>query len=162
MSKSNTVPNDRAKVKGFFRLAIENSDGSIAGDSGWVPNQITNLGFNNFLCGAFAQLAGSLQVGTISIGSGGAAAVADTSMGGEISTAKRIGVTAASSAGSKGVLFTATFNSANSFLAGASNLSNVGLFGSNTTSPVFAVAAYASSACATNQNVNVSYAINFT
>ncbi len=36
-------------VRGFFRVRIVEESGEIVGDSGWQANQITNLGFNQYL-----------------------------------------------------------------------------------------------------------------
>ena len=156
--------NDVVHVKGFFRLNIMSADYPtvVVGDSGWRRNQITNLGYNNFICGAMGQLTGSSNVGYMSLGSGGTVAAVDTTLGGEISNTKRQAVTAASSSTSKAAVFTATFSSSNSFLAGSSNLSNMGLF-ANTSSGATMCAGntYASSACATNQNINCTYVISF-
>ena len=62
---------------------------------------------------------------------------------------------------SKTLRFTATFYSSDSFLTGASNLQNVGLFESSAANSLFAGNTYASSSCNTNQNVNVTYDIQF-
>jgi hypothetical protein len=58
--------------------------------------------------------------------------------------------------------FTATFASGDSFLSAAANLSNIGLFsGTATDATIFAGNTFASSSCATNQSVNVTYQIRF-
>jgi hypothetical protein len=152
-------PSDGLKVKGFTRIRIANPDGSFAGDSGWVPNTVTNEGKRNYLARLLGALASSSQIGYMALGTGGAPAAADTTQGGEV--ASRTAVTAATN-GSTSVQFTATFTSAQSFLAGTSNLSNVGLWATNTGGTLFAAAAYTSSACATNQNVNATYTVTFT
>ena len=52
----------KMKVEGFSRVQI-GKDGQIQGDSGWVgPNQITNKGFELYLCKLLASTTGSLQV----------------------------------------------------------------------------------------------------
>jgi hypothetical protein len=104
-------------------------------------------------------IAGSLQVSHLALGSGGAPAASDTSLAGEV--VKRQAVTAATSSTSKAVLFTGTFSSANSFVTNTQNISNIGLFNSSSTGTLFAGNTFASSSCATNQDVNVSYAITF-
>jgi hypothetical protein len=149
------------KVKGCYRLQIEDPDGEIVGDSGWNENTITNIGFQQFLAGAFSQLANSSAVGYMALGTGSTVAVTDTNLSGEL--AKRSTTTAVSSSNSKGVMFTATFNSSASFLAsGTSSISNVGLFASSTLGTICAGNTYASSSVTTNQNVNASYSITFT
>lgn len=152
------------KVKGMFRVQIsEDKDGNprIVGDSGWKQNQITNLGFNQYLVSALGSISGSKYVSHISVGTGGAPAASDTQIAGEQSV--REAVTAATSSSSKTVRFTATFASADSFVTATKNLSNIGLYNSVTTNTgtLFAGNTYASSACATNQNVNATYDIIF-
>ena len=63
--------------------------------------------------------------------------------------------------GSTSGQFTATFSSADSFVTNTQNLSNIGLFATSAAGTLFAGNTFASSSCATNQNVNVTYNINF-
>lgn len=144
------------RVKGMFRVQLE-EDGRIVGDSGWCNNQITNLGFNNFLCANLGKTTGSIGVSHLALGSGGAPSASDTTLTGEV--VKRQAVTVAINS-SKTVQFTGTFSSSNSFVTNSQNISNVGLFGTSSSGTLFAGNTYASSTCATNQNVNVSYSIN--
>jgi hypothetical protein len=146
------------KVKGMFRVQIA-EDGEIKGDSGWVENLVTNAGFRYYLAYALGAIAGSLQVSHAALGTGGAPIATDTTLTGEV--AKRQAVTAASSSTSKAVTFTQTFSSSNSFLAGTSNISNIGLANSSATGTLFSGAAFASSSCATNQDVYTTYTISF-
>jgi len=148
-------------VRGMFRVNIVNPDGSVFGDSGWHENQVTNLGFNNFLVSALGAIAGSSQIGFAALGTGGAPAAADTALAGEVSV--RAAVTAATSSGSKTVRFTATFASSNSFVTATKNIANIGLFAASVSGAgtVFAGNTFASSSCATNQNCNATYDIIF-
>jgi hypothetical protein len=150
------------KIHGFSRVQIE-EDGNIKGDSGWIgPNQITNLGFLNYLVHNIGKSAGSQQIAWMALGTGGAPASNATTLPGEISAStERKAVTYANVA-STTAQFTATFGSSDSFLAATASLSNVGLFNSNATNDtLFAGNTYASSLCNTNQNVNVTYQIRF-
>lgn len=150
------------KIHGFSRVQIE-QDGKIVGDSGFIgPNQITNLGFLNYLVKLLGNSAGSCQVGFVALGTGAAPASNATTLPGEImSSTQRKAVTFGSVA-STTAQFTATFASSDSFLSGASNLSNIGLYNATTTdATIFAGNTYASSSCDTNQNVNVTYQIRF-
>jgi len=154
-------------VKGFSRVQITESgpDGTerVVGDSGFVgPNQVVNLGFLNFLCHTLGASAGSKQVGYVALGTGSAPGAAHTTLDGEImDSTERKAVTYANVA-STTAQFTATFASSDSFLSAAANLSNIGLFAATTTNDtLFAGNTYASSSCATNQNVNVTYQIRF-
>lgn len=146
------------KVKGCFRVQIT-EDGRIVGDSGWHTNQVVNLGFNQYLVSALGAIAGSKQISHAALGSGGAPAAADTTLAGEVE--ERQAVTAATSSSSKTLRLTATFDSANSFVTNTQNISNIGLFNTSSGGTLFAGNTYASSACATNQNVNCSYDLVF-
>lgn len=150
------------KMKFFSRVNIT-EDGRVVGDSGYTgPNTVTNAGFLNYLCDLLGGHANSLQVTHVALGTGGTTATDATSLAGEISgSTKRQAITYASSAGSKTAVFTATFASGDSFLASSSALSNIGLFGHSSSNNIFAGNTYASSSCDTNQNVNVTYEIQF-
>ena len=155
---------EKIPLRGFFRLHIVNpgKDGQpdeIVGDSGWLENQVTNEGFRA-ISRLIGNIAGSSQVTHAALGTGGAPAAADTVLAGEQSV--RAAVTAVTSSNSKAVQFTATFDSAVSFVTASKNLSNIGLGATSTAgaATIFCGAAYTSSAVATNQNVNVTYTIN--
>jgi len=153
---------DFIKVKGAFRLQIA-EDGKIVGDSGWNENQVTNLGFNQYIVLSLGSLAGSKYITHAALGTGGAPAATATALAGESEVDKRQAITAASSSGSKTLRLTATFNSSNSFVSASKNISNVGLFNTSaqTTGTMFAGNTYASSSVATNQNVNLTYDLIF-
>ena len=164
--KDGSVHDIMKHIKGFSRVQIvedgESGKQEVVGDSGWHgPNTITNNGFLNYLVKLLGSSAGSLQVGFIALGTGGTTATDATALAGEItSSTQRQGVTFAN-VGSTTAQFTATFASGDSFLAGASNLSNIGLFQHSSTNAIFAGNTYASSSCDTNQSVNVTYQIRF-
>ena len=149
---------DGLKIKGMFRIQLT-EDGKLVGDSGWKQNQITNDGFNDYLCKALGAVSGSKQVSHLALGTGGVPAASDTTLAGEVQ--KRQAVTAATSSSSKTIRFTGTFSSANSFVTATQNVSNIGLFNSSSTGTLFAGNTFASSAVATNQNVNATYDIIF-
>lgn len=152
-------PKEAMRVRGFFRVAIEDPDGKIVGDSGWKENQVTNLGFNEYLVKSLGSISGSLYVNRVALGTGGAPAAADTTLAGEV--VQRTTFTAATSSTSKALNITATFSSSGSFVTDTRNISNIGLFNSSSGGTLFAGNTYASSSCATNQNVNISYVITF-
>lgn len=149
---------DGLKVKGFFRIQLT-ENGKVVGDSGWKKNQVTNLGFNQYLVSALGAIAGSKQVSHMALGTGTVPGAAATTLDGEQSV--RASVTAATSSSSKTVRFTATFSSADSFVTATKNIANVGLFNSSSGGTLFAGNTYASSSVATNQNVNATYDIVF-
>ena len=155
---------DSIKVSGFYRLQItEDKNGvpAVVGDSGWRKNTVVNDGFDKYLSRAIGALAGSLQVSHVALGTGGAPAVTDTGLAGEIMSSTQRGTVGAATVASKTCQFTAAFASSDSFLTAASNLSNIGLFNSSTAGTILAGNTYTSSSCATNQNVNITYQIRF-
>lgn len=159
MKKNKT--NDGIKVRGFYRIQIQDQDGSIAGDSGWKENLVTNLGFNQYLVQSLGTGLTGKKVSHMAIGTGGAPGAADTTLAGEQSV--RAAITAATSSGSKTLRCTATFDSTASFVTASKNISNIGLFNTSTAAgdTIFAGNTFTSSACATNQNVNATYDIIF-
>lgn len=148
------------KVRGFFRVQIADPDGSVKGDSGWKENQVVNLGYNEFLVKALGSISGSLYVSYAGLGTGTAPGAADTTLQGEIQ--KRTTFTAATSNTSKALNIYGTFTSAGSFCTTTQNISNIGLFNSSSAGTLFCGNTYNSSSCASNQNVNFSYVVNFT
>lgn len=159
VAMAGALPQEHTKIRGFYRINIVDEDGTVAGDSGWLQNLVTNDGFNDYMAKALGAIAGSKQVSHMAVGTGGAPAATDTTLTGEQSV--RAAVTAATSSTSKAVQFTATFNSAASFVTATKNLSNIGLFNSSSTGTLFAGNTFASSSVATNQSVNATYQINF-
>ena len=152
------APKEGVGVRGCFRINIM-EDGKLVGDSGWMENQVVNLGFNWYLAALLGGTTGSLQVGFMALGSGTQPGAANTDLEGEVE--ERTSVAAATSSGSKTVRFTATFGSSDSFVTDTQNISNVGLFALSAAGSIFAGNTYASSSCATNQDVNCTYDIIF-
>ncbi|MHA2265143.1 MAG: hypothetical protein ACXAEN_22340 [Candidatus Thorarchaeota archaeon] len=151
------------KIQGFSRVQIEDKTGKITGDSGWVgPNQITNLGFLNYLVKLLGASAGSKQIAQVALGTGTAPNATHNTLPGEIMASTQRTSVSVGSVGSTTAEFTATFASSDNFLTVAVNLSNIGLFAATTTNDtLFAGNTYTSSSCDTNQNVNVTYQIRF-
>jgi len=145
------------KVKGMFRVQITEK-GKIVGDSGWLANQVTNLGFKQYLCDSLGNASGK-YISHMALGTGGVPNATDTALANEVQ--KRAAVTAASSSSSKTERFTATFASSDSFVTATQNISNIGLFNTSTGGTLFAGNTYSSSSVATNQNVNATYDIIF-
>lgn len=164
-TRNSGASKDAVKVQGFFRLNIVedvNGQPKVVGDSGWLKNQVVNLGFQDYLCKTLAGGSGSKTISHIALGTGGAPAATDTSLAGEIMSSTQRGTVSTSVISSKTIQFTAAFNSSDSFLTATSNLSNVALINTTATNgTIFAGNTYTSSACATNQSVNVTYQIRF-
>lgn len=172
MSKTKKGINDNAKMKGFFRVQITEDGKGVVGDSGWQENQIVDLGARDYLVKAMLGSAGNLAVTHMALGTGSVPGAAATTLDGEnfhkstnSTTNSRMAVTTSITA-SRTAVMTAAFASANSFVTATANISNVGLFNSYLTSlaavgTLFAGNTYASSSCATNQAVNVTYNVQF-
>lgn len=163
-------PADSASVKGFFRLQITEEGKGVVGDSGWKQNTVTDTGIRDYLVQWLAAGSGGKSVAYMALGTGTAPGVTDTSLNGEIFHKSTNATTESRAAVSSSIIashtaqFTAAFNSANSFVTATANISNVGLYDASLTSlavngSLFAGNTYASSACATNQSVNVTYQI---
>ena len=149
-------------IKGFSRVQITEGD-KVVGDSGFCgPNQITNLGFLQYLVLLLGNSAGSKQIGYVALGTGSAPNASHTALNGEIMASTQRKAVTFGSVNSTTAQFTATFASSDSFLSAAAALSNIGLFNLATSdATLFAGNTFASSTCATNQNVNVTYQIRF-
>ena len=97
-------------LRGFLRVHLgkDDEDGNpvIVGDSGWVENQITDLGWEKFIMSTLGGVAGSLQVGGCVLGTGGIPASDATVCPGETRRHSAIGV---DTSGSFTVQFTTNF-----------------------------------------------------
>lgn len=148
---------DGMKLKGFFRIKIGEDDGGqtkIVGDSGWIENQIVNLGWKDYILGCFAGITGSKQVAALALGTGGAPASNATALPGE--TRRSSDISAASS-GSHTVNFTTEFVSGTA----GGNINCAGLCNETSLSSgtIMCGQSFASSAWAENQGISVTYAI---
>lgn len=152
---------DSIVTKGFFRLNVVNPDGSIAGDTGWKKNQIVNNGYQQFLMYLLAGSAGSIRPSHAALGTGTIPASAATVLAGELTeSGGRCALTTGTS-GSKTVNY--TFTLASGVIGAASTINNVALFSGSTQAggTLMAGNTYTTSALATNQAVNGTYAISF-
>ena len=152
---------DAVKIRGFSRVQIVDQDGTITGDSGFRENTITNEGKRWYLAALLGKTTGSLQIGYAALGTGSADNATHTTQDGELAEGVRDAVAAATN-GSTSIRFTGTFASADSFATATRNISNIGLWATDTGGSLFSAAAYASSSCATNQAVNYTYDVTFT
>ena len=153
---------DVMAIEGFSRVRIRNSDGTISGDSGWVgPNMIVNLGFQDYLIDwLLGDTDNGKSVTHMALGEGSQPGAADTDLESEVE--KREEITGGTSiVDSKTAQFVGTFSSDDSFVTATENISNIGLFNTSSGGTIFAGNTYASSSCATNQNVECTYQIRF-
>lgn len=152
---------DAVRVRGFFRLQIEDGPtGKIVGDSGWKANMITNTGFQHYMVELMSSEAGSSKVTHCALGKGTAPGVAGTSLESEHVVRETVVL---AELGSKTLQVTCTLASGISFVTDAQTLVNVGLFATSTQAggSILCGNIYASSSVNTNQNVNVTYQIQF-
>ena len=156
MSKRKGIHKDTLRVKGFARVQLVNADGSIAGDSGWVRNQVVDLGFQDYICASLGAVAGSKQISYMAIGTGTVPAAAATSLAGETGTR----VTTSNSVVSSKTL-QATCQFAGSDMAGTCTIQNVGLVNSSSGGTIACGITYTTSQWASNQNVNATYQLRF-
>lgn len=150
-------------VRGFFRAQIEDETGRIVGDSGWRENQVLNDGITQYIVNwVLGDTGNGKSVTHMAIGTAGAPASNDTTLAGQVADGKRAAVST-SVVASRTAQFTAAFNSVDSFLTATANISNVGLVNTSATNlgTFLCGAAFASSAIATNNNLNVTYQVRF-
>lgn len=97
-------------LRGFLRVKMgeDGPDGKpkIVGDSGWVENQITNLGWEKYIMSSIGSVAGSLYVKRCALGTGGIPASDATACPGETRRSTNIGV---ATSGSFTLQFTTNF-----------------------------------------------------
>jgi len=156
---------DKVTVRGFYRLNIvedRNGKSIIVGDSGWVRNTITNVGFQFGITSCLGGVAGSSQITYAALGTGTAPGATDTSLNGEITdvAGARCAVTPTTIA-SKTVQF--AFTLASGVYTTTKTIQNVGLFQTSTTNAgsCYAGNTYATSQLQSNQAVNGSYQLRF-
>jgi len=163
--KSKNIAKETSSVRGFFKLNVVNPDGSIAGDSGWKENAITNVGYQDFLMYLLAGSAGSLRPGYAAFGTAGTPAATDSTLVNQLTETGCRPALSTGTLGSKTVQYTFTLNSGT--IAAASTIQNVGLYyytastQANNAGTLMAGQTYASSSLATNQAVNGTYQIIF-
>ena len=165
-AERDAIPSDGLKIRGFFRLNIVDPDGTIAGDSGWCENTVTNDGKLGYLVRTLASSAGSSYLSYAALGEGtDGPAAADTTLESEVVGTEGSQIRDAmtmQSSGSTALRCTGTFASADSFVTATESIAEIGLFRSSTGGTIFAGNTFDSSTVATNQAVNYTYDITFT
>jgi len=156
---------DGVTAKGFYRLNLveHGKDGKvkISGDSGWIPNQITNYGYQYAIIGPMVADAASVVVTAAALGTGTAPASNTNSLPGEVASAGMRFSLVKTLTGTKSAQWTGSLNS--NVIASTVSISNVGLFNTLniTAGSIVAGNTYASSTVATNQSINLTYSITF-
>ena len=144
-------------VKGFAKMQmVDAKSGKIVADSGWMKNQVVDLGFQDYIVGSVGGLGGSKQVTHMAIGTGGAPAASATSLSGE--TGVRV-TTSNSVISSKTLQATAQFSG--TAMGSTCTIQNVALVNTSSGGTILAGTTYATSQWASNQNVNATYQLRF-
>lgn len=159
-------PHTVVGIGGMYRVNIVNPDGSVAGDSGWKKNVITNIGLSDYIMKKFISATGSSTPSYFALGSVGTSLATDaTSLVGQVgSHMVTIGANTASTsrgASSNGgtVQMLATFAS-QGFGSASTTIGIAGLHAA-TDGAVMCGGTFASSTVATNQAVNCTYNVVF-
>jgi hypothetical protein len=144
-------------IKGFFRLQIvDPKTKKIRGDSGWRENVVTATGLNYCIGGCAVGRSDSSKALYLCLGTGSVPNFTDISLNG--STGSFVAFTTSNlgtSANTQTARMTCQFGSA---LLGAScNISQIGVFPTNSNASLIAGNSFASSQWNTNQDVNATY-----
>ncbi len=147
-------------LRGFFRVKLgekKNGKQIIVSDSGWKKNEVTNLGFQNYVCALMGAVSGSKQVGMVIIGTGGAPATDATVLAGETKR-QTVGNAVVSS---KTMRATAAIASAD-HPGGTPNIANIALI-ENTASggTILCGNTFSSSTWNSNQGLSATYELRF-
>lgn len=158
------------KIRGFFHVQLV-ENGRIVGDSGEVPNTIVDQGKLQYL---ITPLVGGASkfISRMGIGSGTAPNATHTSLPNELShqtnaasgTRNRpvVATASGSTAGTPYVQFLSTFASSNLFATTTAPIQNVMVINDTTAGgTIFAGNTFAQSTVNTNQDVFVTYQVNF-
>ena len=156
------------KARGFFRLNIledKNGKDVVVGDSGWMPNAITNYGYETCIVGRVGSVAGGVFPTAMAIGTGTLVDVASSALPGELTdiatgSGVRIAVTP-TAVSSKTLQFVGTLASGS--ITATRAIQNIGLFATTavTAGTCIAGSTYTVSTLQTNQSVNCTYQIRF-
>lgn len=162
--KKNTKQNkqDGLGVFGSLRLQIQEKDGTVVGDSGWGNNIITRGGVN-FMLGRFINTASSAYAPTrLRLGTGGSPDYTTTGLPGGITSAGALVTFTSGQTLDSNKTQYQTLGLSATWAAGWNdqvyNISNVGLYNSDNDT-CYAGKTFASSACATDQQVTITYNI---
>lgn len=152
---------DAIRVKGFCRVGIyeygPNGEPNfkLVSDSGYIPNQKTNVGFMNYINYVLGASAGSLLVSSAAVGTGGTPASNATSLTGESMVRKVVTYSAPSSTQ---VQWIASWDS--SLNTGSFTVGNAGLFNSSSGGSLAWGISTPGQTWNTNQSLALTYLLN--
>jgi len=152
---------EQSFVRGFSRIAIGHRDEKgelvIDSDSGLVgPNQVVNLGFQDFIVASIGSIAGSKYITHMQLGTGTQPGAAGTSLEGETGARK---TTTNSAVSSKTLRCTAEWASGDH--PGVCTLKNVGLFNTSAAGTILCGNTFDTSQWQSNQGVSATYELQF-
>jgi hypothetical protein len=161
---------DGLKIQGFYRVAVydhgPNGEKTIASDSGFCgPNQVTNIGFLNYIAYVLAGSAGSNLVSYAAVGTGTTPASNTGGLPGEVvQVTNQRGACTVSVNGSTQVQWVASWASGFQTVTTPIVLQNAGLYALSQTSnqSLMCGKTYATQTWASNQSCAVTYQLNLT
>lgn len=165
-AKSNV--GDTIKIQGFYRLAIYEygpngePNHKLVSDTGLVgPNQMTNIGFLNYIAYVLGSSTGSVRAAYAALGTGTTPASNATGLPGEVTAAGRQAIGVAFN-GSTQIQWTASWASSDQTATDALVLQNAGLYEVSATSGASLMCGktYATQTWSSNQSANLTYQLN--
>jgi hypothetical protein len=170
--KKQNVVDDKLVIRGFYRVAVYDygPDGEpqhrIASDSGLCgPNQMTNIGFLNYVAYLLAASAGSNVVSYAAVGTGTAPASNTGGLPGElVQVTNQRGACTVSVNGSTQVQWVASWASGFQTVTTPVVIQNAGLYALSQTSnqSLMCGKTYATQTWASNQSCALTYQLNLT
>jgi len=148
------------RCRGFFRVQIGAGEGKnavVVGDSGWIPNTVTNDGLNNYIAGSVGANAGSKQVSHLQLATQTATVNAtQASLLGEVYARA---VVSPSTIATGTLQVTASWSS--SLITAATTIGALGLYNTSSAGTLGAGQTFATSQIQTNQNFSGTYQLRF-
>lgn len=157
------ITRDSIKVQGFLRLQVwdygPNGEPNhrLVSDTGYEgPNQITNIGFNNFINYVFGANGASKIVGFAAVGTGTTPASNAGSLPGESMARKATTYSTPASTQAQWIASWASSDCTASFTIG-----NAGLYAHSSELSIFCGKSVTGQTWNTNQSLNLTYQLNF-
>jgi len=170
--KKQKVVDDKLCIRGFYRVAVYDygpngePNHRIASDSGLCgPNQMTNIGFMNYVAYLLASSAGSANAQWAAVGTGGAPASNTGGLPGEVvQYTNQRGSCTVSVPSSNQVQWVASWASGFQTSTSAIVIQNAGLYALSQTSnqSLMCGKTYATQTWASNQSCALTYQLNLT
>jgi hypothetical protein len=157
------------RIEGFCRLQIRDYDDDglpsiVAADSGWQgPNQVTNIGFQNYINYVLGGSVGSILVSYAAVGTGTTPASNAGSLPGEYAPATNAEArrpTTYSAPSSTQIQWVASWASSDNTSGGNIAVANAGLYNHSSNLSLMCGKTYTSSTWGTNQALNLTYSLN--